>query len=46
LGKLGELIIRMEQNNEIMGMVQNKLANKMDKQFQQNINHFLKRVDL
>ena len=36
----------MEHNNEIISIVQNRLCNSMDKDFQKTIVAFLKNVDL
>lgn len=44
--RMSEIYMRMQHNNEVIGIVQTRLCFKMQKQFQQIIVTFLKNVDL
>jgi hypothetical protein len=44
--RMGDLILRIEHNNEVIGIVQQRICNKMSKEFQQIIINFLKNVDM
>lgn len=46
LSRVSEIVLRMEQNNDVIGIVQSKLCSVMDKEFQKSVNTFLKYVDL
>lgn len=43
---MGDLILRIEHNNEVIGIVQQRICGKMNKEFQQIIVNFLKNVDM
>ena len=43
---ISEVILRMQQNNEVISIVHNKLSHHLDISFQDIINDFLKNVDL
>lgn len=43
---MSDIILRMEHNNEIIGIVQQRICSKMTKDFQQTIVNFLKNVDM
>lgn len=44
--RISDIVLRMEHNNEIISIVQGRLCNSMDKDFQKIIVAFLKSVDL
>jgi len=44
--RVSEVVMRLEQNNEVMAIVQGKICHQMDSQFQDTINNLFKNVDL
>lgn len=43
---MGDLVLRIEHNNQVISRAQAKICGKMDKDFQYTIVSFLKNVDL
>lgn len=44
--RVGELVLRMEHNNEIISIVQQRICGRMSKEFQNIITTFLRNVDM
>jgi hypothetical protein len=43
--RMGELVLRMEHNNEVLGILQTRICGRMSKDFQQIVSGFLKPND-
>lgn len=44
--RVGEVVLRLEHNNEIISIVQQRICGRMSKDFQNNILTFLRNVDI
>jgi hypothetical protein len=44
--RMGDLILRVEHNNEVISILQSRICSRMGKEFQVTIVSFLKHVDL
>lgn len=46
VARVGQVILRIEQNNEVMGMVQQKVGARLDHRFRQQLQEYLKPTEV